>query len=38
MGNIPSEDSIKELKAGLRGGMIEPHDEGYDDACKVYNE
>jgi FAD/FMN-containing dehydrogenase len=37
MNNILSEDSIKELKAGLRGGMIEPHDEGYDDACKVYN-
>ena len=30
-------DSIKELKANLRGGMIEPQDAGYDDARKVYN-
>jgi len=31
------EDAIKELKANLRGGMIEPQDAGYDDARKVYN-
>jgi len=32
-----NEQSIKELKANLRGGVIEPHDRGYDDARKVYN-
>jgi FAD/FMN-containing dehydrogenase len=32
-----SENSIKDLKANLRGGLIEPIDKGYDDACKVYN-
>src|SRR5438132_6010781 len=31
------ENSIAELKAGLRGGVIEPHDKDYDDARKVYN-
>ena len=31
------EDAIQELKANLRGGMIEPQDAGYDDARKVYN-
>src|SRR6476620_187811 len=31
------EDAIKELKANLRGGMIEPQDAGYEDARKVYN-
>ena len=31
------EDAIKELKANLGGGMIEPQDAGYDDARKVYN-
>jgi FAD/FMN-containing dehydrogenase len=29
--------SIKELKANLRGGAIEPDDKGYDDARRVYN-
>jgi FAD/FMN-containing dehydrogenase len=29
--------SIKELKANLRGGGIEPEDKGYDDARRVYN-
>jgi len=29
--------SIKELRANLRGGAIEPSDRGYDDARKVYN-
>ncbi len=32
-----NEHSVKELKANLRGGVIQPHDKGYDDACKVYN-
>jgi FAD/FMN-containing dehydrogenase len=32
-----NDDSIKELKANLRGGVIEPHDKDYDEACKVYN-
>src|SRR5881398_1732685 len=30
-------NSIAELKAKLRGGLIEPHDPDYDDARKVYN-
>ena len=29
--------SIKELKANLRGGGIEPEDKGYNDASRVYN-
>jgi FAD/FMN-containing dehydrogenase len=32
-----SEDSVKEFKSNLRGSVIEPGDEGYDDARKVYN-
>jgi FAD/FMN-containing dehydrogenase len=32
-----NENSIKELKASLRGPVIEPGDEGYDKARKVYN-
>lgn len=32
-----NESSIKEFKKNLRGGIIEPHDEGYAEACKVYN-
>jgi FAD/FMN-containing dehydrogenase len=32
-----NENSIKELRANLRGGLIEPSDKGYDDARKVYN-
>src|SRR3984893_14784624 len=31
------ENSIAELKAKLRGRVIEPHDPDYDDARKVYN-
>src|SRR5207244_8759807 len=31
------ENSIAELKAKLRGHVIEPHDRDYDDARKVYN-
>jgi FAD/FMN-containing dehydrogenase len=32
-----NENSIKDLKANLRGGLIEPSDNGYDEARKVYN-
>jgi FAD/FMN-containing dehydrogenase len=32
-----SENSIKELKSKLRGGLIEPGDEAYEEARKVYN-
>ena len=32
-----NENSINELKANLRGGVIEPGDKAYDDARKVYN-
>ncbi len=32
-----NENSIEELRANLRGGLIEPSDKGYDDARKVYN-
>jgi FAD/FMN-containing dehydrogenase len=31
------ETSIQEFKATLRGGLIEPRDQGYDEARKVYN-
>jgi hypothetical protein len=32
-----TEDSVKELKTTLRGGVLEPGDKGYDEARKVYN-
>src|SRR5438270_5328453 len=32
-----SENSVKEFKSNLRGLVIEPGDNGYDDARKVYN-
>ena len=32
-----NESSIQEFRAGLRGGVIEPHNKEYDDARKVYN-
>src|SRR5438046_1203547 len=32
-----NENSIADLKANLRGGLIEPRDKGYDEARKVYN-
>src|SRR6266487_3081831 len=32
-----SENSVKEFKSNLRGLVIEPRDNGYDDARKVYN-
>ena len=32
-----NETAIQELKASLRGKLIEPQDKDYNDACKVYN-
>ncbi len=32
-----NEKSIKEFRTSLRGVLTEPKDEGYDEACKVYN-
>jgi len=32
-----NENSVKDLKANLRGGLIEPGDRDYDEARKVYN-
>ncbi|MDB4927297.1 FAD-binding oxidoreductase [Mucilaginibacter sp.] len=32
-----NQTSIQEFKSTLRGGLIEPQDQGYNDACKVYN-
>src|SRR6266700_3001926 len=32
-----NENSIADLKANLRGTLIEPADNGYDEARKVYN-
>jgi FAD/FMN-containing dehydrogenase len=32
-----NENSVKDLKANLRGTLIEPADNGYDEARKVYN-
>jgi FAD/FMN-containing dehydrogenase len=32
-----NEHSINELKANVRGEVIEPQDKGYAEACKVYN-
>ena len=32
-----NETSIQEFRATLRGDLIQPQDEGYDDARKVYN-
>ena len=29
--------SIEEFKANLRGQLIQPGDEDYDEACKIYN-
>src|SRR5207253_2439758 len=37
MKKVLEEDSIAELKAKLRGPVIEPDDADYDDARKVYN-
>ncbi len=33
----PSTDDIAALRAGLRGGLLESGDEGYDDARAVWN-
>jgi hypothetical protein len=32
-----NETSIQDFRATLRGGIIEPQDQGYEDARKVYN-
>ncbi len=32
-----AEATLEEIKTGLRGELIEPGDEGYDEARKVYN-
>ena len=32
-----NEESIKNFQANLRGELIQPNDEGYDSARKVYN-
>jgi FAD/FMN-containing dehydrogenase len=37
MSNALDQDSIKNLRASLRGALIEPSDDSYDDARKVYN-
>jgi FAD/FMN-containing dehydrogenase len=37
MSNSPDENSVRTLKAMLRGPVIEPGDEDYDAARKVYN-
>src|SRR5947207_3874360 len=37
MNNPLEAKSVAELKASLRGPVIEPRDAGYDDARKVYN-
>jgi hypothetical protein len=34
---ISDQAAITNLKAGLRGSLILPDDEGYDAACRVYN-
>jgi FAD/FMN-containing dehydrogenase len=37
MSNPLSEQSINELKASLRGSIIQPSDKDYDEARKIYN-
>ena len=37
MSKALDKNSIAEFRANLRAGGIEPHDQGYDDARKVYN-
>ena len=32
-----NEKTVKKFKANLRGALIQPNDEGYDIARKVYN-
>ena len=29
--------NIEEFKASLRGQLIQPSDEDYEEACKIYN-
>jgi len=31
------EEIVRQLRASLRGDLIEPHDPGYDDARRIYN-
>lgn len=31
------ESAVAGLKAGLRGALIQPSDQSYEAACKVYN-
>jgi FAD/FMN-containing dehydrogenase len=38
MGNtMIDKKKIEELKSSLRGGLIQPGDDAYNEACKVYN-
>jgi hypothetical protein len=32
-----NETTINDFRSGLRGRLIEPQDNGYEEACKVYN-
>ena len=32
-----NESSIEAFRASLKGELIEPHDKGYEETCKVYN-
>jgi FAD/FMN-containing dehydrogenase len=34
---VPEESAIEDLRAGLRGDLVQPGDENYDEARKVYN-
>lgn len=34
---ILSESAIEELKAGLRGGLLTPSDDGYEEGRKIWN-
>ena len=37
MSKMLDQNSINEFKGNLRGEVLEPHDQAYDDARKVYN-
>lgn len=34
---MPDQATIEDFKVSLRGELVQPNDEGYDDARKVYN-